>query len=133
MKIPWTSSIMGIKDKVTVGLSNFPPFTTIQTIRSYNSTWVQARKLKLSMYVHLIIQSHQDSAIAEIFAEFQKLPRCFLLPDNVILERILHHTLLRIHPGHSLSKLIITQTPLNQFYMLHFCIFVVISLKLLAN
>ena len=73
----------------------FPPFTKIQTIRSYNSTLVQARKLKLSLYVHLIIQSHQDSAIAEILAE------CFPPPDNVILERILLHTLLR--PGHSLS------------------------------
>ena len=41
-----------IKVKVTVS-----PFTTIQTIRSYNSTLVEARKLVLSnnMYVYLII------------------------------------------------------------------------------
>ena len=37
-----------IKVKVTVGLQKFSPFTTIQTVRSYNSTLVQARKLKLS-------------------------------------------------------------------------------------
>ena len=42
-----------IKVKVTVGL--FSPFTTIQTIRSYYSSLVEARKLILSMYVHLII------------------------------------------------------------------------------
>ena len=29
-----------VKVKVTVGLENFSPFTTIQTIRSYNSTLV---------------------------------------------------------------------------------------------
>ena len=43
-----------IKVKVTVGLQMFSPFTTIQTVRSYNSTLVQARKLILSMYDHLI-------------------------------------------------------------------------------
>ena len=43
-----------IKVKVTVGLQKFSPFTTIQTVRSNNSTLVQARKLILSMYVHLI-------------------------------------------------------------------------------
>ena len=42
-----------IKVKVTVGLQIFSPFTTIQTVRSYNSTLVQARKLILGMYVHL--------------------------------------------------------------------------------
>ena len=31
------------------------PFTAIQSVRSYHSTIVQARKLILSMYVHLII------------------------------------------------------------------------------
>ena len=31
-----------IKVKVTVGLQKFSPFTTIQTVRSYNSTLVQA-------------------------------------------------------------------------------------------
>ena len=44
-----------IKVKVSVGLQKFPPFTTVQTVRSYNSTLVQARKLLLSMYVHLIL------------------------------------------------------------------------------
>ena len=34
--------------------SKFSPFTTIQTVRSYNSIFVQARKLILSMLVHLI-------------------------------------------------------------------------------
>ena len=34
-----------IKIKVTVGLRNFSPFTTIQTIWSYNSTLIHARKL----------------------------------------------------------------------------------------
>ena len=44
-----------IKVKVTVGLQKRSPFTTIQTIRSYNSIFVQARKLILSMYVYLIV------------------------------------------------------------------------------
>ena len=44
-----------IKVKVTVGVQRFSTFTTIQTVRSYNSTLVQARKLILSMYVHLIL------------------------------------------------------------------------------
>ena len=43
-----------IKVKVTAGVQKFPPFTTIQTVRSYSSTLVQARNLILSMYVHLI-------------------------------------------------------------------------------
>ena len=43
-----------IKVKVTVGFQKFSPFTKIQTSRSYNSTLVQARKLILSNYVHLI-------------------------------------------------------------------------------
>ena len=43
-----------IKVKVTVGLEKFSPFTTIQTVRSYSLTLVQARKLILSMYIHLI-------------------------------------------------------------------------------
>ena len=43
-----------IKIKVTVGLKIFP-FSTIKTIRSYNLTLVQARKLILSVYIHLII------------------------------------------------------------------------------
>ena len=42
-----------IKVKVTVGFKNFSSFTTIQTVRTYNSTLVQARKLILSMQVHL--------------------------------------------------------------------------------
>ena len=44
-----------IKVKVTVGLQKFSPFTTIQNVRSYNSILVQARKLVLSMHVHLIV------------------------------------------------------------------------------
>ena len=44
-----------IKVKVTEGLQKFSPFTTIQTVRSYNTTLVQARKPILNMYVHLII------------------------------------------------------------------------------
>ena len=44
-----------IKVKVTVGLQIVAPFTTIQTVRSCNSTLVQARKLILSMYVQLIV------------------------------------------------------------------------------
>ena len=43
-----------IKVKVTVCLQKFSPFTTIQTVRSYNSTLVQGRKLILSRCVHLI-------------------------------------------------------------------------------
>ena len=44
------------KVKVTVGLPNFLLFTVIQTVRSNNLhvTLVQARKLILSMVVHLI-------------------------------------------------------------------------------
>ena len=41
--------------KVTVGLQKLSPFTTIQTVRSYSSSLVQARKLILSMHVHLIV------------------------------------------------------------------------------
>ena len=44
-----------IKVKVTVGVQKFSPFTTIQTVRSYSSTLVQARNLILSMYLHLIV------------------------------------------------------------------------------
>ena len=44
-----------IKVKVTVGVHKFSPFTTIQTVRSYSSTLVQARNLILSMYLHLIL------------------------------------------------------------------------------
>ena len=44
-----------INVKVTVGLQKLFPFTTIQTVRYYNSTLVQGRKLILSMYVHLIV------------------------------------------------------------------------------
>ena len=43
-----------IKVKVTVGVQKFSPFTTIQTVRSYSSTLVQARNLILNMYVYLI-------------------------------------------------------------------------------
>ena len=34
-----------IKVKVTIGFQKFSPFTTIQIVRSYNSTLVQTRKL----------------------------------------------------------------------------------------
>ena len=44
-----------IKVKVTVGVQKFSPFTTIQTVRSYSSTLVQARNLILSTYLHLIL------------------------------------------------------------------------------
>ena len=44
-----------IKVKVTVGIQKFSPFTTIQTVRSYSSTLVQATNLILSMYLHLIL------------------------------------------------------------------------------
>ena len=43
------------KVKDMVRLLNVSPFTAIQTVRSYNSTLVQARKLILSVYVYLII------------------------------------------------------------------------------
>ena len=44
-----------IKVKVTVGVQKFSRFTTIQTVRSYSSTLVQARNLTLSIYLHLIL------------------------------------------------------------------------------
>ena len=44
-----------IKVKVTVGVKKFSPFTTIQTVRSYSSTLVQANNLILSIYLHLIL------------------------------------------------------------------------------
>ena len=44
-----------IKVKVTVGVQKFSPFTTIQTVRFYSSTLVQARNLILSIYLHLIL------------------------------------------------------------------------------
>ena len=44
-----------IKVKVTVCVQIFSPFTTIQTVRSYSSTLVQARNLILSIYLHLIL------------------------------------------------------------------------------
>ena len=44
-----------IKVKVTVGVQKFSPFTTIQTVRSYSSTLVQARNLILSMYLNLML------------------------------------------------------------------------------
>ena len=41
--------------KVTIGLQRFSPFTTIQSVMFYNPTLAQAKKLILSMYVHLIL------------------------------------------------------------------------------
>ena len=39
-----------IKVKITLGVQKFSPFTTIQTVKSYISTLVQARNLILGMY-----------------------------------------------------------------------------------
>ena len=44
-----------IKVKVPVGVQKYSQFTTIQTVRSYISTLVQARNLILSMYAYLIL------------------------------------------------------------------------------
>ena len=44
-----------IKVKVTVGVQTFSPFTTIQTVRSYSLTLIQARNLILSIYLYLIL------------------------------------------------------------------------------
>ena len=44
-----------IKVKVTVGAQKFSPFTTIQTVRSYSSSLVQARNLILSIFLHQIL------------------------------------------------------------------------------
>ena len=44
-----------IKDKVTVGVQKFSPFTIIQTVRSYSSNLVPSRNLILGMYLHLIL------------------------------------------------------------------------------
>ena len=44
-----------IKVKVTVSVQKFSPFTTIQTVKSYISTLVQARNLILSMYGYPIL------------------------------------------------------------------------------
>ena len=44
-----------IKAKVTVGLQKFSPFTTIQSVISYNSILAQCRKLILSLYVLRIL------------------------------------------------------------------------------
>ena len=43
------------KVKVTARLQNCSPLTTIQIVRSHNSTFVQTGRLILSMYVHLIL------------------------------------------------------------------------------
>ena len=45
------------KVKVMMQLQNFSPIIAIQTVRSHNSTLVQAnvRKLILSMFLHLIL------------------------------------------------------------------------------
>ena len=49
-----------IKVMVTVGLQKFPPITIIHTVRSYYSTLVQARKLMLCMYVHLLVTGFKN-------------------------------------------------------------------------
>ena len=45
-----------IKVKVIAGVQTVFPFSTVQTVRSYNSTLVLPRKLILSIYVHLILK-----------------------------------------------------------------------------
>ena len=60
-----------IKVKVTAGVQKFSPFTTIQTVRSYSSTLVQARNLILSIYLHLIlIYKFMNVVMLEWFYEF---------------------------------------------------------------
>ena len=44
-----------IKVNVTAGVQTVFPFTAMQTVRSYNLTLVQARKLILRIYVQLIL------------------------------------------------------------------------------
>ena len=44
-----------VKVKITAGVQTAFPFTAIQTVRSYNSTLMRARKLILSIYVHPIL------------------------------------------------------------------------------
>ena len=48
----------------------FSPFTTIQTISSYNPTLVLARKLILSMYIHLIIM-HKNVGVSSRLNDFK--------------------------------------------------------------
>ena len=48
-------NILLIKVKVTAEVQTVFLFTAIQIDRSYNSTLVQGRKLKLRIYVHLIL------------------------------------------------------------------------------
>ena len=58
MKISQKSSILGIagpRSRSWRDFEIFLHFTAIRTIRSHNSTLVQARKLILSIYVYLII------------------------------------------------------------------------------
>ena len=52
-----------IKVKVTVGVQKFSPFTTIQTVRSYSSTLVQARNLILSILLQIIQIIHMIMTI----------------------------------------------------------------------
>ena len=44
-----------IKVKVTIGIQKFSKFTTMQSVKSYSSSFIQARNLILSMYVHLVL------------------------------------------------------------------------------
>ena len=62
-----------IKVKVTVGVQKFSPFTTVQTVRSYSSTLVQARSYRAlkfdsvnSISQHWIMLGSQDSAVLYI-------------------------------------------------------------------
>ena len=53
----FNTELRRIKVKGHCRRSKVSPFTTIQTVKSCNSTLAQARKLILSMYVHLILIS----------------------------------------------------------------------------
>ena len=65
MKLQYLLVYENISDKLILGIAGpgssswhdfgIYPFTAMQTIRSYNSTLVQARKLILRMHVYLII------------------------------------------------------------------------------
>ena len=50
-----------IKVKVNVGVQKFLPFTTIQTVRSYSSTLVQARSLILKLSATIVSSPGRDS------------------------------------------------------------------------
>ena len=57
---PVFDPLLGIVRSRSRSWWDFFPFTTIQTIRSYNSTLVEASKLILNMYVHPITIHNTD-------------------------------------------------------------------------